>query len=140
MKLDSRTEIADRLRNEFEKVAPFIQEHTSKVCPLCSRVCCINKHGYYDGEDVLFVMALGIKIPPYSPDRSDADPCRFLNARGCSLQRWERPFRCTWYFCDSLLESMREDNSRAYRKFIESLQNLVAIRRKFIEECSRNLH
>jgi hypothetical protein len=120
---------AGELRDAFEAVSPFIQRHTMRVCPLCKKVCCINKHGDYDNNDLVFIVSMGIEVPPSLPERRETDPCRFLKDSGCMLQRWRRPFRCTWYFCESLLESMKEDNSRDYRIFIYSLQKLVSIRR-----------
>jgi hypothetical protein len=128
----SRRKIAKELKNKFEEISPFIQKHTSQVCPICEKVCCVNKHGYYDKDDIIIISALGIEVPEYQHDRSDLDPCRFLKKEGCSLQRWKRPFRCTWYFCSPLLENMQEDNSRIYREFIESLRKLISIRRELI--------
>ncbi len=132
MQAESRKKLANELRTELNTITPFIQKHTSIVCPSCEKVCCINKHGYYDKEDIIFISALGIEIPLYKPDRKDTAPCRFLTEEGCSLQRWKRPYRCTWYFCEPLLESMSEDNSRVYRKFINSLQRLIAIRQELV--------
>jgi hypothetical protein len=127
-----RTGKASELRDAFDDVSPFIQKHTRVVCPLCSKVCCINKHGDYDMDDLVFVHSLGIKAPTKRHDRKETDPCRFLEENGCALDRWKRPFRCTWYFCYPLIQSMREDNSRNYRAFIQSLRKLISIRRKLI--------
>jgi hypothetical protein len=129
---DDRKIIANELKKAFDAVSPFIQKHTAIVCPLCKNVCCINKHGYYDEDDLIFIRILGIKIPSYIPDRGDIDPCRFLREDGCSLERWMRPFRCTWYFCEPLLESMTGDKARLYREFVNSLQRLISIRQKFL--------
>ncbi len=120
------------LRNLFESLSSFIQEHTSVVCSSCEKVCCINKHGRHDPEDILFISAIGIELLPYEPDRRDEDPCRFLGSDGCSLERWMRPFRCTWYFCEPLLKSIGEDGGKAHREFVGSLQKLVSIRQKLI--------
>ncbi|MEW6214587.1 MAG: hypothetical protein AB1478_05195 [Nitrospirota bacterium] len=133
MHADDLIKIANEIKDEFKAISPFIQKHTSIVCASCEKVCCINKHGYYEKEDIIFISALGIDIPSYQPDRNDTDPCRFLTENGCSLQRWMRPFRCTWYFCKPLLKSMTEDNSKAYSEFIYALQRLISIRQKLTE-------
>ena len=133
-KSDDIMEFAFKIKNEFDTVSQFIQKHTSKVCPFCKKVCCIDKHGYYDREDLVFFSALGVALPPHRPRRKDNDPCRFLNGNGCFLERWKRPFRCTWYFCEPLLESMGEDSGRVYRDFISSFQSMMSIRQRFLQE------
>jgi hypothetical protein len=129
---EEQSKTALELRDAFNAVSPFIQRHTMLVCPLCKKVCCINKHGDFDTDDLVFINPMGIEVPHDSPDRKETDPCRFLKVNGCMLQRWRRPFRCTWYFCEPLLESMREDNSKDYRVFIRSLQRLVSIRQQLL--------
>ncbi len=73
-KEDSQKEIAKELKNAFKVISHFIEKHTSIVCPACEKVCCINKHGNYDNNDVVFIKALGIEIPYYTHDRKDTDP------------------------------------------------------------------
>lgn len=126
-------EITIKIKNEFQTVYHFIQKHTSKICPLCMKVCCIEKHGYYDRDDFAFFSAIGCTVPLYEPRRKDTNLCRFLDGNGCSLKRWIRPFRCTWYFCEPLLQSMREDSGRAYREFINSFQNIMSLRHRVIQ-------
>lgn len=68
-----------------------------------------------------------------TPDRPDTEPCRFLEKNGCFLPRYRRPFRCTWYFCDRLLESMQKDKAREYRAFVSAFQRLQDIRLRLLE-------
>ena len=124
--------IADDLKKALTALSPFIQRHTSLVCPACERVCCINRHGYHDATDRLFLSALGTGVPLNETARQDTDPCRFLGERGCTLERWMRPFRCTWYFCEPLLKSMEEDGERAHREFTASVRRLVLLRQKLL--------
>ncbi|MCK5140316.1 MAG: hypothetical protein KAQ85_10775 [Thermodesulfovibrionia bacterium] len=119
---------AHELKRELETISPFIEKHTSIVCPSCEKVCCINKHGYYDKEDMVFLSSLGIKITPYILNRKDTDTCRFSRGNGCLLNRWMRPFRCTWYFCEPLLESMKREHGKTYRDFVTALQRMIAVR------------
>jgi hypothetical protein len=123
--------IARELKGAFDALDPFIQRHTSLVCPRCEEVCCINRHGNYDDRDMIFISALISEVPAGKSERNDTDPCRFLIESGCSLDRWMRPFRCTWFFCDPLLESMK-DSGRAYREFVDSFRKLILIRQKLI--------
>ncbi|MBI4848874.1 MAG: hypothetical protein HY808_09920 [Nitrospirae bacterium] len=132
MNNNNEPQIAHELREAFEAVDPFIQKHTALVCPSCKKVCCIAKHGRHDEKDITFLSALKFETPCLKFDSNDTDPCGFLNAEGCSIERWMRPFRCTWFFCDPLLESMKGDKGRAYRRFIESFQRLVLLRQELL--------
>ncbi len=127
--LNNRQETAQELKTAFDTVAPFIQKHTAIVCPACEKVCCVNRHGYYDSTDTIFITAL-VGAPLEMRDGKDTDPCRYLSEKGCSRERWQRPFRCTWFFCGPLLESMKNDSVKVYRDFIASFQELIAIRQK----------
>jgi len=127
------TELADELRQAFKAVSPFIEKHTAIVCPECVKVCCIDKHGRYDQNDVRFLRALGANMRNDLPDRDESDPCRYLSEKGCLRERWERPFRCTQFFCDALLKSLENDNAKLYRAFVEYLQHLIDVRQRLLE-------
>lgn len=124
---------AHELKEAFDAVSHYIQKHTSEVCPSCPKVCCISKHGNYEKEDLVFIHALGLGNIDYKTDRADTDPCRFLQKDGCSLPRYRRPFRCTWYFCERLLESMWNDRPKEYSAFILAFENLQQLRRKLLD-------
>ncbi len=126
-------ELADELKDAFDAVSPFIEKHTSIVCPECNQVCCIDKHGRCDMNDLVFLSALDAKIPDNLPDREESEPCRFLTDTGCSLERWRRPFRCTFFFCNPLLKSLENDNAKLYRAFVQYFQHMVLIRQKLLE-------
>ena len=130
----SRAERADELKEAFKAVSPFIEKHTSVVCPECNKVCCIDKHGRYDKDDLVFIRSLGADTHHDLPERGESEPCRYLNETGCSRQRWERPFRCTQFFCDPLLKSLENDNAKLYRAFVEYLQLLISVRQSLLEE------
>jgi hypothetical protein len=124
------------LKEETERVNGFIQFNTLAVCPACEKVCCINRHGYYDHQDLIYVSALGLQRPVYGEGINDTDPCQFLSEHGCSRERSERPFRCNWYFCDILLAHMEQGPAKPYREFIGHFQGIIETRRKMIEEFS----
>ncbi len=123
--------LARLMEESFERLSPYIERHTGKVCPACKKVCCANKHGTPEREDLLFYRALGAEAEPAN---GPADAvCSLLGASGCGLPRWRRPFRCTWYFCEPLLDSMRRGNGRQYRLFVEELDRLVKLRARLLE-------
>lgn len=128
---DISRQAALRMRGAFERLAPFIERHTGSVCPECARVCCANKHGTPEAEDTLFFGALGTKA-----QAAEGPPealCSLLGPAGCGLPRWQRPFRCTWYFCEPLLGAMMRDRGPLYRGFVEDLGLLVRLRREFLD-------
>lgn len=130
---EKRTELSNELKSAFSAVSPFIEKHTSIVCPVCEKVCCIDKHGRYESNDLVFLRPLGVDIHHNPSEREETDPCRFLNEKGCSRERWQRPFRCTFFFCDALLKSLEDDNAKLYRAFVAFLQHLVYVRQKLLD-------
>jgi len=125
--------IVEEIKAAFDSISPYIQKHTGEVCPLCPKVCCIDRHGRYEEKDLVFINAIGMDSCNRAPDRPDTDPCRFLKESGCFLPRYRRPFRCTWYFCERLLDSMQKDKPREYRAFVSAFQRLQDVRQKFLE-------
>lgn len=126
--------LANQLKLEMDRVSPFIQHITSAVCPTCKKVCCINRHGYYDDQDLIYICALGLEPPSYKEGMEDTDPCQFLSESGCTLERSVRPFRCNWYFCNSLIEYMERGPSKPYREFINRFQRIIELRRTTLDE------
>jgi hypothetical protein len=129
---ECKNEIALEIKAAFNTVSPFIEKHTAIVCPACEEVCCTDKHSRYDKDDNVFIEVLYAEMPVKDSVRRESDPCRFLEEKGCSLQRWMRPFRCTFFFCAPLLKSLEKDNAKLYRAFVEYFQHLVALREKLL--------
>lgn len=123
--LDRVKKLARDLFHFINTVDPFIQKHTETVCAVCTAVCCTNKHAYYEYEDIIYILSLGLETPVYGNSGADSDPCRFMGSNGCTVSRLLRPYRCTWYFCAPLLENMQNDSAVAYRKFIGSLEEIT---------------
>jgi hypothetical protein len=122
------------IRETLHIVDPYIQQNTSVVCPCCERVCCINKHGYYDYQDLIYIAALGEQPPSYQDGMGDTEACQFLSLQGCVIDRAVRPFRCNWYFCDALVTHMQQGPGRPYREFSIRFQQIQTARRLMIEE------
>lgn len=133
MQITDKREIASEMKDTLDTLSPFIEKHTAVVCPECAEVCCADRHGRYDSDDLAFLRLLGIATTPYWQERDPAGSCRHMTESGCSLQRWLRPYRCTFYFCDSLLKSLEQDNSKLYRAFIEYLRHLLYLRQRLAD-------
>jgi len=116
----------------------FIQQHTSVVCPECLKVCCVNKHAHYGCDDLIYIQALGLE-PHVCEQRADHEPCQFLAATGCRLDRTVRPSGCNWYFCDALYDSMEKAPGKEYTDFDGSLQELADLWMELGAEFRRKL-
>jgi len=121
------------LKNAIETIDAFIQGHTAEVCPDCRNVCCINRHGHYDYSDLIYIQALGLEPPVYKEDVRDTDCCQFLSAAGCTIERPLRPFRCNWYFCNTLLKSMEDGAAKPYRQFIKEFQKVIDLKKTVVD-------
>ena len=132
-KPDNLEELAVEIKEAFNTVSPFIEKHTAIVCPDCNHLCCKDKHGRYDQDDIKFLQAINAVIPPAQPERDESGPCRYMSEKGCSIERYLRPFRCTQFFCNPLLKSLEEDNAKLYRAFIEYLKHLIFVRQKLLD-------
>ena len=126
--------LAAELSEMIEALSPFIQQHTDAVCTACQKVCCINRHSYHDHEDIVYILALGEKLPPYKDGIDDKEPCRFLGNGGCTISRSQRPYRCNWFFCTPLLEHIKNISAPRYRKFIASLEQITRKRENLMNE------
>ncbi len=134
-KLQRVKEIAEKVKDGIEKINPFIQESTEAVCPRCTNVCCINKHGYHNSEDIIYIHAIGLRLPDYNFNRDDATPCQFLSDKGCVMPRSVRPSGCNWYFCDSLLDHM--EARPEYGKFDDGLRDVAELWLEMMDEFHR---
>lgn len=118
-------DIAFKLKYLLIEVSPLIEELTQKICPQCNDVCCRQKHVIPEEKDRIYLKITGAE---YSvEDRDPEGLCQFLGERGCVRPRWQRPLRCTWYFCDSLLKEMDERDQRKVRRLIEIIQEIVKL-------------
>jgi len=132
------SEIAQMIKEGVEKISPFIQQCTETVCPVCKNICCSNKHGYYNQEDIIYIHALGLKPPEFKFGRKESDPCQFSSVNGCTLERAVRPSGCNWYFCESLLNHMEKMSD--YPEFDETLSDVAELWMELMREFAKVLH
>jgi hypothetical protein len=130
-------ELSEAIREGIGAIDPFIQLNTAEVCPACRQVCCINRHGYYDYEDLIYIYSLGHKAPAYKNGLHDTVPCQFIAKTGCTIERAIRPFRCNWYFCDALLKHMEDGPAKPYRSFVNRFHEVIEMRREMLDEFFR---
>jgi hypothetical protein len=119
---------ADSLKNLLIELSPLIERYTAEACPGCADVCCKQKRAMMDKVDRLYATSLGLPLPVLDNTRSPEGPCQFMGPQGCRTERWLRPWRCTWYFCDPLLEALNRGPQKTARKIAALIQAIVDIR------------
>lgn len=128
----------------IEAISTDIEQHTATICVHCTGVCCIDRHARYDLSDRIFLAALGLTVPEYASRIEETAPCRFLGNCGCSLRRFQRPYRCTWFFCAPLLDHIVAQYApSAYRRFMRTLQAITETRTRMIcdfKEAEAKIH
>ena len=121
----NRVETADKMKQLLFESSSMIEDYTREVCPACTEVCCKQKHGMFRENDIIYLHALGMQVPPRDHGRPLEGPCELMGPRGCEQPRWLRPFRCTWYFCEPLLTALNDGPSRKARQLSALLQEMV---------------
>jgi hypothetical protein len=119
---------AENIKQLLIDLSPLIEEYTSLVCPGCNDVCCKQRHGIMNELDARYLSALGTPLPSYDPQRPPEGPCQFMGREGCVGPRWSRPWRCTAYFCDALLDAMNSGPQKKARYVSSLLQKIVDMR------------
>jgi hypothetical protein len=118
---------ARELQQLLIETSPLIEEYTAVVCPDCTDVCCRQRHGMPTEIDRLYLTAVGVAIPCHDPSRHPYAPCQFLGGGGCTKPRWQRAWKCTWYFCGPLLEAVQAGPPRKARVLSASLEKMVRL-------------
>ena len=108
----------------YTALEPFFHDYTESICHECATPCCVNRHGFPDFEDLVLFQAMGISIPEYNFHVIDTDICQFLTKDGCSLTRCMRSYRCTWYFCDYVLDEFEHSHRIMFGKFDSAMSRL----------------
>ncbi len=109
--------IGQDIRQCYQDIEPFFHNYTEAICHCCATPCCVNRHGFPDFEDLILFQAMGLNIPHYNFHVKDTDICQFLREDGCILPRCNRSYRCTWYFCDYVLDEFQHAHGNMFQKF-----------------------
>jgi len=116
----------------FEKLDPILDKFTQPICAECPTGCCVNSHAFPDFEDLIFFKSIGLPWLDYDMTRPEHELCQFLGCTGCELLRIQRSYRCTWYFCDSLLIDFEKSNRETFHIFNAESSALAVARNKLI--------
>lgn len=119
--------VAQDLKKLLSESSPLIEDYTREICPMCTDVCCRQKHGVYREQDGIYLSALNLHAPACDHAKHPEAPCQFLEMTGCSLPRWQRPFKCTWYFCAPLLAAMNNGPQKKARTLSKKLEEMICL-------------
>ncbi len=122
---NNRLVIAEKLKQLLITCSPLIEEYTRETCPACTDVCCRQKHGLFRERDLLYLRTIRAEVPSRDEARPLEGPCQFMGPQGCVRPRWLRPFKCTWYFCERLLEALDEGPQKKARRLSAACQEMI---------------
>lgn len=125
---------AGSLKKLLIELSPFIEAYTSRVCPACTEVCCKQRHGAFTEADRAYFGALGEEVPHHDPSWPPDELCQFLGGTGCAKPRWQRAWRCTWFFCEPLLQAMSEGPMKQSRALTAAIERIMALYEKVSRE------
>jgi hypothetical protein len=118
-------DIARELKQLLVRTSPLIERYTAAVCPACAEICCRQRHGMFTDRDRAYLAALGEHVPRHDPARSTDGRCQFLGPAGCAKPRWQRAWKCTWFFCVPLLRALDAGPQRDARALSAALAEMV---------------
>ena len=116
-----------RLQQLLSETSPLIESYTSAVCPWCTDVCCRQRHGLLTRCDRAYLAALGADVPRHDPLLPLDGPCQFLGPGGCATPRWQRAWKCTWFFCEPLLRALEEGPAKQARALSATLEEMARL-------------
>ena len=125
--LTPTADLARELKQLLIRTSPLIERCTSAVCPSCVETCCRQRHGMFTDRDLAYLEALDEAVPRHDPARSPDGPCQFLGPAGCSKPRWQRAWKCTWFFCGPLLQALDGGPQREARALSAALAEMVRL-------------
>ncbi len=128
---------AVKIKKTYTCLEFFCHDYTGPICSECLEPCCVNRHGFPDFEDLVIFQAMGIKAPCFDCDVVDTEPCQFLGPEGCILPRYQRSYRCTWYFCDYCMDEFQHAKEKEFIRFQALMAKLSRRRIVFLEQFER---
>jgi hypothetical protein len=122
---------AGHLRHLLEGLFPLMEDLCRQACPDCADICCQRAWVWVDFKDLLFMHLAEIALPPQQLLGKQGDRCRYVGHAGCSLDRLQRPFICTWYLCPA--QSRLLDRQPAGKQHLSQTLEQIKDHRKRIE-------
>ena len=128
-RLTDARNIAIALRKEMISIFPQMDHLCGISCPSCPEICCCRACVWLDYRDLLFLHLVGIQIPEAQLLSHRGEQCRYIGPEGCSLDRIQRPFVCTYYLCPAQTQYLRERSTHLHG-LSKCLQRIKSLRRE----------
>ena len=125
--------ISHKIERIYSQLEPYFRDYIEPFCKNCPTPCCVNRHGYPDFEDLIFLNACGRNLNEFDFACADTDMCQYLGRNGCRLARCARSYRCTWYFCDEVLDRFESKYRASFNKFDALMHELACERALLIK-------
>ncbi len=129
---------AKDIRLKYEEISDSIEMVCSHTCVDCEDICCIRATIWFDLKDLLY-MYFGLKKFPESQvekqmKENKKNACCNFTKNGCFLNRFERPFVCTWYFCPTQTQYLNSRHPELKQTIGQTLQDIKELRNRMEEE------
>lgn len=111
--------LAGSLSAHFESVFPRLDALCQKTCPWCPEPCCTTATVWFDFKDLVFLHVSKGPIPSVQVTRDSAGRCCYLSPKGCVLDRFRRPWICTWYVCETQKRLLKGQRHRRRKQTLE---------------------
>lgn len=100
--------LARSIQHKLQMVFPYLSSLCAATCPWCPAPCCMTATVWFDFKDLVFLHVSGRELPPVQVGRDSAGHCCYLGSKGCRLNRFTRPWICTWYVCETQKKILNE--------------------------------
>lgn len=127
--LKTAQKAAAEIRDQLASIFPIMDRLCRSTCPHCTDICCRHACVWFDFKDLLFLHLAAVTIPGHQLIRERFERCRYCTSSGCRLDRFQRPFICTWYLCPAQTEMLR-DKPLEWQKVTACLQAVKLLRRQ----------
>ncbi|MCD4677232.1 MAG: hypothetical protein K8S18_14745 [Desulfobacula sp.] len=140
-RLQNIYEMAAKIRQKFDEISEPIETLCSLTCVDCEDICCVRATIWFDLKDLLFIY-FGLNRFPEAQivkkkDGNREKACCYFSEKGCTLERVERPFICTWYFCPAQKNYQVLYYQKVKLRIDQTLLEIKDLRNKMEEEFIR---
>ena len=122
------------IKESFIELDSYFLKITKQKCRFCIDHCCVNRHGFPDFEDLIVRRSMKLSLLEYDFSVIDTKDCQFLGKTGCILKRFERSYRCSWYFCDEVFDYFEKNDQKAFLQFEDGLFKIGQKRQKLLRD------
>ena len=121
------------------EIVPILDRLCVQSCPWCPDPCCLKATVWFDFRDLLFLHIN--RLPP--PDRQligqRDEACRYIGPKGCRLERFTRPWVCTWYLCPEQKALLMREPAETQSRFDTAQVTIKSARKQMEIEFHRIL-